>query len=138
VSVRGLCRERRYAGEVYFSTSVQTGISRVTSNINSCSYTQCVYLFPTLHTNRHSTRREFTSATQKICCWMLEREAWLGGEEGGKPGYRSFTLCSMGCEALLAVSAPDHLVCDSGEAKERAIPWCVLSLSDSGTVRIIV
>ena len=53
VSVRGLCRERRYAGEVYFSTgtSVQTGTFSVTSNVNSCSYTQCVYLFPTLHTN---------------------------------------------------------------------------------------
>jgi len=62
VSVRGLCRARRYAGEVYISTSVQTGISRVTSNVNSCSYTRCVYLFPTLHTNRHSTRREFTLA----------------------------------------------------------------------------
>ena len=58
MSVRGLYREYRYAGEVYFSTSVQTGISRVTSNVNSCSYTQCVYLFPTLH----STRREFSTA----------------------------------------------------------------------------
>ena len=40
--------------------SVQTRISRVTSNVNSCSYTHCVGLFPTLHTNRHSPRREFT------------------------------------------------------------------------------
>ena len=30
--------------------SVQTRISRVTSNVNSCSYLHCVCLFPTLHT----------------------------------------------------------------------------------------
>ena len=31
---------------------------QVASNVNSCSYTHCVYLFPTLHTNRHNPRRE--------------------------------------------------------------------------------
>ena len=57
MSVRGLCRERRYAGEVYFY-SVWTRISRVTLDANSCSYTHCVCLFPTLlvHTNQHNSR----------------------------------------------------------------------------------
>ncbi|PUU82754.1 hypothetical protein B9Z19DRAFT_350076 [Tuber borchii] len=55
--------------------SVQTQISRVTSNVNSCSYTRCVSLFPTLHTNRHCPRHEFTfrnSETSGRVKWSMK------------------------------------------------------------------
>ena len=60
----GLCRFRGYVGKAdtqgkYTSVLGTDSNTQSDVNVNSCSYTHSVCLFPTLHTNRHCPSREF-------------------------------------------------------------------------------
>ena len=83
-SWRGLCRFGGFFGNAdrqgkYTSVLGTDSNIRVAFNVNSCSYTHCVSLFPTLHTNRHSPRRESTAA---FASGDRYRRCIPGGNEG--------------------------------------------------------
>ena len=143
-SWRGLCRFGGFVGNAdkqgkYTSVLGTDSNIRVALTVNSCSYTHCVSLFPTLHTNRHSPRRESTSdhkarygATGNAKqCWNAALDGLvqvvLMGLIYGKPDWipapYGISLASLSCHWSAIATQSNQIICTVSTAS-----WVIMMI----------